>query len=154
IVMVKLSPLLDLKSTVEKIPQIQEIHIVAVKNEVKELLLICKNEVQTNPKIIAVNLESGHPLFEFHLKEEETAVSEFSSPEKFIYEPNSAVLKSGAFKLLGENLDLKKLHIHSHLYTSKEFFKPFPGKVFEVLEEITNPKKEIEKSAFHVISKN
>lgn len=152
--MIKLSPLLDLKSTVEKIPQIQEIHIVAVKNEVKELLLICKNEIQTNPKIIAANLESGHPLFEFHLKEEETAVSEFSSPEKFIYEPNSAVLKSGAFKLLGEDLDLKKLHIHSHLYTSKEFFKPFPGKVFEVLGEIKNQKKEIEKSAFHVISKN
>lgn len=152
--MIKLSPLLDLKSTVEKIPQIQEIHIVAVKNEVKELLLICKNEIQTNPKIIAANLESGHPLFEFHLKEEETAVSEFSSPEKFIYEPNSAVLKSGAFKLLGEDLDLKKLHIHSHLYTSKEFFKPFPGKVFEILEEIKNPKNKIEKSAFHIISKN
>lgn len=152
--MVKLSPLLDLKSTVEKIPQIQEIHIVAVKNEVKELLLICKKETQNNPKIIAANLESNHPLFEFHLKEEATAVSEFSSPEKFIYEPNSAVLKSGAFKLLGEKLNLKKLHIHSHLYTSKELLKSFPGKVFEVLVEIKNPKKEIEKSAFHVISKN
>ena len=152
--MIKLSPLLDLKSTVEKIPQIQEIHIVAVKNEVKELLLICKKETQTNPKIIAANLESNHPLFEFHLKEEATAVSEFSSPEKFIYEPNSAVLKSGAFKLLGEKLNLKKLHIHSHLYTSKELLKSFPGKVFEVLGEIKNPKKEIEKSAFHVISKN
>lgn len=152
--MVKLSPLLDLKSTVEKIPQIQEIHIVAVKNEVKELVLICQKEIQTNPKIIAANLESNHPLFEFHLKEEATAVSEFSSPEKFIYEPNSAVLKSGAFKLSGEKLNLKKLHIHSHLYTSNELLKTFPGKVFEVLREIKNPKKEIEKSAFHVISKN
>ena len=153
-VMIKLSPLLDLKSTVEKIPQIQEIYIVAVKNEVKELLLICKKEIQTNPKIIATNLESDHLLFEFHLKEEAAAVSEFSSPEKFIYEPNSAVLKSGAFKLLGEKLNLKKLHIHSHLYTSEELLKSFPGKVFEVLGEIKNPKKEIEKSAFHVISKN
>lgn len=154
IVMVKLSPLLDLKSTVEKIPQIQEIHIVAVKNEVKELLLICKKSIQNNPKIIAANLESDHLLFEFHLKEEATAVSEFSSPEKFIYEPNSAVLKSGAFKLLGEKLNLKKIHVNSHLYTSKELLKSFPGKVFEVLGEIKNPKKEIEKSAFHVISKN
>lgn len=152
--MVKLSPLLDLKSTVEKIPPIQEIHIVAVKNEVKELVLICKKEIQNNPKIIAANLESNHPLFEFRLKEEATAVSEFSSPEKFIYEPNSAVLKSGAFKLLGEKLNLKKLHIHSHLYTSNELLKSFPGKVFEVLGEIKNQKKEIEKSAFHVISKN
>lgn len=152
--MIKLSPLLDLKSTVEKIPQIQDIHIVAVKNEVKELLLICKKSIQNNPKIIAVNLDSNQSVFEFHLKEEATAVSEFSSPEKFIYEPNSAVLKSGAFKLLGEKLNLKKIHVNSHLYTSKELLKSFPGKVFEVLGEIKNPKKEIEKSAFHVISKN
>jgi len=152
--MIKLSPLLDLKSTVEKIPRIQDIHIVAVKNEVKELLLICKKSIQNNPKIIAVNLDSNQSVFEFHLKEEATAVSEFSSPEKFIYEPNSAVLKSGAFKLLGEKLNLKKIHVNSHLYTSKELLKSFPGKVFEVLGEIKNPKKEIEKSAFHVISKN
>ena len=152
--MVKLSPLLDLKSTVNKIPNVQEIHIVAVKNEVKELLLICKKSIQNNPKIIAVNLDSNQSVFEFHLKEEATAVSEFSSPEKFIYEPNSAVLKSGAFKLLGEKLNLKKIHVNSHLYTSKELLKSFPGKVFEVLGEIKNPKKVIEKSAFHVISKN
>src|SRR5690606_34041517 len=59
-VMIKLSPLLDLKSTIDKIPQIQEIHIVALKNEVKELLLICKNEIHSNPKIKAVNLETQH----------------------------------------------------------------------------------------------
>lgn len=152
--MVKLSPLLDLKSTLNKIPNVQEIHIVAVKNEVKELLLICKKSIQNNPKIIAVNLDSNQSVFEFNLREEEFAQSEFSTPEKFIYEPNSAVLKSGAFKLTGEKFKLKKLHVNSHLYTSEILVETFPGKVFEVLDEVKNPKKEIEKSAFHVISKN
>lgn len=153
-VLVKLSPLLDLKSAIEKIPQIQEIHIVAVRNEVKELLLVCRKEFNSNPKIKAVNLETNHPVFEFNRKEEPEIISQFSQPQKFIYEPNSSILKSGAFKLTGEKFNLKKLHTHTHLYTSDKLIESFPGKVFEVLEEIKKPKKEIEKDAFHVISKN
>jgi len=153
-VLIKLSPLLDLKSTIEKIPQINEIHIVAVRNEVKELLFACKKQICANPVIKAVNLESGQPVFEFSRNDEISANSEFSEPQKFIYEPNSSILKSGAFKLAGEKFKLKKLQISSHLYTSGELNEFFPGKVFEVLEEIKNPKKEIEKEKFHVISKN
>lgn len=153
-VLVKLSPLLDLKSTIEKIPQIQEIHIVAVKNEVKELLLICKNELNSNPKIKAVNLESVHPDFDFNWNDEPSAVSDYSKPKKFIYEPNSALLKSGAFKLIGQKWGLQKLHINTHLYTSEILLNHFPGKVFEISGEIKNPKKEIEKQAFHLLVKN
>ncbi len=153
-VMIKLSPLLDLKSALDKINPIHEIQIVAVKNEVKELLLICRNKVCDNPLIKAVNLESGQPVFEFDRKEEALANSEFSEPKKFIYEPNAAVLKSGAFKLTGGRFGLKKLHQNTHLYTANDVVDSFPGKVFKVLEEIKSPKKEIEKGSFHVISKN
>src|SRR5690606_27659757 len=147
-------PLLDLKSAIEKIPQIQEIHIVAVKNEVKELLLVCQKEFNSNPKIKAVNLETNHPIFEFNRKDEPEIISQFSQSQKFIYEPNSSILKSGAFKLTAEKFNLKKLHVNTHLYTSSEILKSFPGKVYEVLGELKNPKKEIEKQAFHLLVKN
>lgn len=153
-VMIKLSPLLDLKSTMEKIPSIQEVHIVALKNEVKELLLICKKELRKSPMVKAANLESDMVEFSFSFQEESIAESEFSSPEKFIYEPNSAVLKSGAFKLIGQRFGLKKLHIHTHLYTTNEFVEIFPGKIFELQEEVKDPKRELKKGLFHVISKN
>lgn len=153
-VLIKLSPLLDLKSAIGKIPQIQEIHIVAVRNEVKELLLVCKTGIDSDPKIKAVNLESDHPDFEFNLSDESEAVSHFSRPLKFIYEPSSPVLKSGAFKLAGEKFSLKKLHANSHLYTSDEIQDSFPGKIFEIIEELKKPKKEIEKKAFHLLVKN
>lgn len=153
-VLIKLSPLLDLKSTIEKVPQIQEIHIVAVKNEVKELLLVCKKDLNFNPKIKAVNLESSQPEFEFKWNEESETNSDFSQPKKIIYEPNSSILKSGAFKLIGEKFNLNKLHVNSHLYTSNELIESFPGKIFEILEELKNPKKEIEKKAFHLLVKN
>ena len=153
-VMIKLSPLLDLKSTIEKIPQIHEIHIVALKNEVKELLLICKKYIHSNPKIKAVNLESNQLDFEFHWNDESLTISEFSEPKKYIYEPNAAILKSGAFKLIGNQFNLKKLHINSHLYTSDTLLQSFPGKTFEVLNELKNPKKEIQKKPFHLLVKN
>ncbi len=153
-VMVKLSPLLDLKSTLDKIPQIQEIHIVAVKNEVKELLLVCKRKVNSDPLVKAINLESSHPVFEFNWNDEPQSISQFSAPLKFIYEPNSSILKSGAFKLTGKKLNLKKLHVNTHLYTSDEVLNSFPGKVFEISVELKNPKKEIEKQAFHLLVKN
>ncbi|SMC83812.1 THUMP-like domain-containing protein [Moheibacter sediminis] len=153
-VLIKLSPLLDLKSTIEKIPQIQEIYIIAVKNEVKELLIICKKDLNSNPKIKAVNLESNQPDFEFNWNEESATNSTFSEPQKFIYEPSASILKSGAFKLIGEKFNLKKIHVNSHLYTSNELIKSFPGKIFEVIEELKNPKKEIEKQAFHLLVKN
>lgn len=153
-ILVKLSPLLDLKSAIDKVPQIQEIHIVALKNEVKELLLICKNNLSSNPKVKAVNLETNQSEFEFFWNEETLVKSEFSIPQKYIYEANSSILKSGAFKLIGQKYKLKKLHINTHLYTSNELVETFPGKVFEVSEELKNIKSKLENPAFHVISKN
>ena len=153
-VLVKLSPLLDIKNLIEKIPEIQEIHLVAVKNEMKELLLICTNQMNSNPLIKAVNLESGQPEFEFQFSDESTAESQFSSVKSYIYEPNSALLKSGAFKLIGNKLGFDKLEKNTHLYTSESLVKPFAGKVFEVVEDIKEAKKSIKNQAFHVISKN
>ena len=58
-VLVKLSPMLDIHAALEVLPQTKEIHIVAVKNEVKELLFILKNEYHGSSLIKAINLEQG-----------------------------------------------------------------------------------------------
>ena len=154
IVMIKLSPLLDLKLVTEQIPEVKEIHLVALKNEVKELLLICQKEPTTNPKIKAVNLESDQEEFEFQLDEESSAIPSFSEPKKYLYEPNVAVMKSGAFKLISVRFQVDKLEKNTHLYTSYELVDSFPGKVFEVIHEVKNPKKEIKNGSYHVVSKN
>lgn len=153
-VMLKLSPLSDLKQLMTEIPNIDEIHIVAVKNEVKELIVICKVEPRESPTIIAVNLLCNHPVFTFKWEAEKTAVSDFSDPLKFIYEPNSALMKSGAFQFIGQKFQLKKLAKSTHLYTSDEIINNFPGKIFEISETIHKPKNQINNESFHVISKN
>lgn len=153
-ILVKLSPLSDLKEVLNAIRQISEIHLIAVKNEMKELLILIENQAISNPKIKAVNLDSPQNEFEFEFEQEENAIVQFSEPCQYIYEPNVAVMKSGAFKLLSQVFNLKKLESNSHFYTSDEVIPAFPGRIFEVLEFIKEPKKSISGKNFHVISRN
>src|SRR5690606_7470650 len=145
IVLVKLSPFLDIHSALSQLNSVKEIHIVAVKNEVKELLFLCEDKVCTNPKLVCVNLETDQPDFEFRKEEEINSESQFGEPENYIYEPNPAVLKSGAFKLIGKRFKLKKLQPNTHLYTSDELDLTFPGRIYEVEKALNHPKKQIQK---------
>lgn len=142
-VLVKLSPLVDLSLLIKDFNP-TDIWVVAVKGEVKEVLGLIQKE-QKVTKIHAVDLQSNEEkaVFEFDWNEEAQAESEFSLPLKYIYEPNAAILKTGAFKLVGEKYKIKKLHQHTHLYTSDEFLKDFPGKVLEYKCQIKQNKKEL-----------
>lgn len=153
-VVIKLSPLMDVHKIIDQIPQTQEIHLVAVKNEVKELVLIGRNQSNVNPLISAVNLETNHPEFQFHFEDEKNTTVNFSSIKTYLYEPNTALLKSGAFKLIATTFGLNKLEVNTHLYTSDELNNGFPGKIYEVIEELKEVKKSIRNQSFHVISKN
>lgn len=156
-ILIKTSPLLDLSMGIKELRNVREIHIVAVNNEVKELLWALKKEHIGPPSIKTMNLKNQGPeTFDFNFKEEASAISDFSEPLKYLYEPNAAILKSGAFKLIGERLSLRKLHEHSHLYTSNEFID-FPGRKFRIdnvlpYEKKTGKKLDIEKG--HIAVRN
>ena len=152
---IKLSPLLDITSTLQQVKNIAEIHIVALKNEVKDFLLILdKNSTSKNPLIKAVNLENNQPEFEFLYEDEQYANAKFGDVSNYIYEPNVAILKTGAFKLLSEKFNLIKLHPNTQLYTSDKIIENFPGKIYRVESHINNPKKEILKIKANVLVKN
>jgi hypothetical protein len=44
-------------------------------------------------------------------------------------------MKCGGFKTLATRYGLKKLHPHSHLYTSDERIDNFPGRTFSIVSE-------------------
>lgn len=154
-IIIKLSPLLDITSTLQQIDSISEIHIVALKNEVKDFLLIIDKNCSTkNPLIKAINLESKQPEFSFNFEDEYNSNANFGTVQQYIYEPNVAILKTGAFKLLSEKFNLHKLHQNTHLYTSNELMNEFPGKIYSVEKHINHPKKEIIKSKANLLVKN
>lgn len=150
-ILVKLSPLIDLQHLVSSLNNISKIWIIAVKNEVKEVLIHIK-KTEEEPEISCINLQNSEPEFNFKLNSEKHCISEFSEPKKYIFIPNNSVLKSGAFNLVSEKFGLKKLHQNTHIYTSETIVENFPGRIFEV-EEMNA--KEIKKGEqFNIITKN
>lgn len=152
LVVIKLSPLIDLKYLISVLPGISRIDIIAVKNDVKEVVVFLSNENTAKMICNCVNLESGESAFSFIFGEEENAQSEYSEPEKFIYIPNNSILKAGIFNLISEKCRVKKLHPNTHIYTSSEKIDNFPGRVFEM--ETVDSKKIKKKEQYNIISKN
>lgn len=143
-ILIKASPMLDITQAWSELPEIQKITVVSVKNEVKELLLSWKKgKTQESREISVVDLGGENPRFSFDSKEEEKAVATYGEAEKYLIEPLSGILKAGAFNLFAARFGLKKLEKNSHLYTGNEIPSEIPGRVFEVIQEISPKKQEI-----------
>jgi 16S rRNA G966 N2-methylase RsmD len=155
-IMVKLSPLIDISYLISELKNISEIQIIAVRNEVKELLLIIENKEQRTKnediQIRCVNLESDEPEFLFNSTDEKFAKSEFSESLDFLYIPNNSILKAGAFNIISERFGLKKLHPNTHFYTSEHKAENFPGRVLQIEKIEAKDLKKGEK--YNIISKN
>lgn len=138
LLMAKLSPMLDISAALKYMPQTTDVHVVAVDGECKELLFIShSNANRKEPNIHCVNLlHNGHEqLFTFNRSQEQTAHCAYAEqPLAYLYEPNVAILKAGAFRTVAERFGLQKLHQHSHLYTSNEALECFPGRFFRVVD--------------------
>ncbi|MDO1500754.1 class I SAM-dependent methyltransferase [Winogradskyella maritima] len=144
-VLIKTSPLLDISATISDLVHVKDIHVVAVKNEVKELMFLLERDYEGEISIHAVNLHSdSQDEFSFKLYEESEAIVNFGYPKTYLYEPNVSVLKSGAFKILAKKLGVSKLHHHSHLYTSDNIVE-FPGRSFKIETVIPFNKKQFSK---------
>jgi len=133
-ILLKTSPLLDILAGIEQLRFVSEIHVVALHNEVKELLWILKKDDFKEVSITTINIGvSKDQKFKFTLADESASNALYSEPKTYLYEPNAAILKAGAFNLVGVNYGVKKLSRHSHLYTSKERVD-FPGRIFQIIE--------------------
>lgn len=145
-VMIKLSPMLDITQALRDISGVSEVHIIAIQNECKELLLLLSAETDpAEPIFHCVHFATGCTQhFSFSLSEEQSATCSFTStPGVYLYEPNAALLKAGVFRLPATRMSLNKLHPNSHLYTSDTLVPDFPGRIFTVESVCTFGKKEL-----------
>lgn len=156
-VMVKLSPMLDLSLALKELRHTQEVHILSVNNECKELLLLLGQEspAEQNPleevPIHCVNLftkgvqEKQH--FVFTREQEQRSECMYTDTlGSYLYEPNTSLLKAGAFCSIAAAYPIKKLHPNSHLYTSDVLITDFPGRAFRIINQCSFNKKEIKES--------
>jgi len=156
-VMIKLSPMLDITAALRELSDTTEIHVISVDNECKEILLILNSISNENPKIKTINISKNkiYQIFECNSDKESACKIEYSSSvEKYLYEPNSSVMKSGLFKSVGSSFSLSKLHVNTHLYTSLEHKTDFPGRVFEVVKIWGNTKQELKELVLKIPKAN
>ncbi|MBA4133514.1 MAG: SAM-dependent methyltransferase [Flavobacterium sp.] len=139
--MIKTAPILDITAGLSELQNVKAIHIVALENEVKELLWIIEKDWIGNPKITTINL-TKEKTETFSFEWNSVAVAEYSEPKTYLYEPNAAIMKSGGFDWISAQFKLKKLHSHSHLYTSDTLIE-FPGRVFAIDQIVPYNKTEM-----------
>ncbi|MBS7254815.1 THUMP-like domain-containing protein [Flavobacterium branchiicola] len=141
-ILIKTAPLLDISAGLSELKFVKNIHIIALENEVKELLFEIHKDYKGIITLKTANiLKEKTETFDFVLDNE----SEFPSyhlPQKYLYEPNAAIMKSGGFDEVSSGFKINKLHKHSHLYTSEDLID-FPGRVFEIEKRIAFSKNEM-----------
>jgi len=144
--LVKTSPMLDISIGIQELVYVKEIHVVAIHNEVKELLWIIDKNPTANIQIKTINFDSKEAQgFDFIWNHSATA--SYSLPQNYLYEPNAAILKSGAFDLVSERFNIPKLHPNTHLYTGENLIE-FPGRCFKIVGQIPYRKSEMRKANF------
>jgi hypothetical protein len=141
-ILIKTAPILDISAGLSELTNVKCLHIIAVDNEVKELLWELKANFIGNPEIKTINIVNQKlETFNFELNST-IELPFYELPKKYLYEPNSAIMKSGGFDEIGIQYSLSKLHSHSHLYTSDERID-FPGRTFEIKKVFSYSKQEM-----------
>jgi 16S rRNA G966 N2-methylase RsmD len=137
-IIIKTSPLLDITAGLKELPNVSEVHIISTKNECKELLFIIDKVPSAKTKIISSAINESLKQFSFYKDSpQSSSVKNNMELEKYLYEPDVALLKSGAFDLIAEAYNLQKLNNNTQLYTADRIKEEFPGRIFTIDQTIS-----------------
>ena len=141
-VLFKLSPMLDFHQAIAQLGGCWDVYVVSVNNEVKELLLLSDGSGEIHAVMLT---DDGDHDFSFTPQQESGAEALYLSAEEClegmrVYEPDAALLKAGAFRLISARYDLKKAAPNTHLYFSNQL-SALPGRWWQILGVYTRAKE-------------
>ena len=145
-VIIKLSPMLDWHRAVSELNCVQEVHVISVNNECKELLLVLSARNMGNLRIYCVNDAQSFVCEESDMESSSVKIAPFTLEEmQYLYEPNASLMKAGCFGVLSERYDARMLSKNSHLFVSREPIAVFPGRSFRIIAVSSFNKKELKR---------
>ena len=145
-IIIKLSPMLDWHRAVSELNCVQEVHIISVNNECKELLLVLSARNMGNLRIYCVNDAQSFVCEESDMEASSVKIAPFTLEEmQYLYEPNASLMKAGCFSVLSERYDARMLSKNSHLFVSREPIAVFPGRSFRIIAVSSFNKKELKR---------
>jgi hypothetical protein len=145
--------MLDISSVLQRWNNVISVIIIAVQNECREVLYHLSRKEHPSPRIICLNVAASGAVrrFEFFRKEEETSLPNYEKPLAYLYEPNAAILKAGAFRILSQAYLVSKIAVSTHLYTSAELIENFPGRAFKIIGKLEKGDRNVQAN---IISRN
>lgn len=154
-VLLKLSPMLDWRKAIADLAphHVQEIHIVAVDNECKELLLLLSASGTNLPRLICTDIHSRDGSRTIYCPSSACPVDSATAsmnPGQYLYEPNAAVMKAGCFHELTTDFGIAQLAPNSHLFTSPTLVENFPGRSFRITAVTTMNKRDLQSTLGHL----
>ncbi|GAA0760109.1 class I SAM-dependent methyltransferase [Psychroflexus lacisalsi] len=141
--MIKTSPMYDIEMGYKELSGVKELHIISIKNDVKELLWIIDWREKNSRVIKMYNYEKEKKYsFSKYDKEQSYSTIKVKECQEYLYEFNSSIMKSGLYDHFALKYELKKIENNTNFYTSKIKINSFPGKVFQIKNvETVNFKK-------------
>lgn len=143
-VIIKLSPMLDVQQALRQLPCVEQVHIVSVRGECKELLVVLRRGHDGDMTVHCVNDDQ---CFSYTLGEERCLppVWDETVPEGGLWlgEANASIMKAGCHDLVAARLGLQIMSRDSHLAVSDHPMEDFPGRVFKVQAVTTMNKHEL-----------
>ena len=137
-VMIKLSPMLDWRKAVADLGKVNEVHIISVDNECKELLLIL-SKTKEPLRVFCVNNDECFEVVEGISSQPRPLPQDM----RYLYEPNASVMKAGCFALIEQRFGVVQLERNSHLFVSDKEILGFPGRQFLIEKRTSMNKREL-----------
>ena len=137
-VMIKLSPMLDWRKAVADLGKVNEVHIISVDNECKELLLILSKTMKPL-RVFCVNNDECFEVVEGISSQPRPLPQDM----RYLYEPNASVMKAGCFDLIEQRFGVVQLERNSHLFVSDKEISGFPGRQFLIEKRTSMNKREL-----------
>lgn len=135
-ILLKASPLFDIQQASSLLQGLKEVHVVSIQNECKEILFLMEKGYHGDYVVHAIDLTSPEQAFHCSYLQEKQFLIEYDKPNRYIFEPNAAIMKTGTFKTIANKFVLKKIHPNTHLFTSEFPVPNFPGRCFELIQII------------------
>ena len=134
-ILCKLSPLMDISTGLTKLKHVREVYVISLDGDCKELLFIQDHCYEGLPIIKAIRLIGNFQQeIAFSMEEEKSMCVTPIAPAMYLYDPDVAVTKAGAFKIITKKFEVGKIHQHTHLYTADILISDFPGRSFKIQE--------------------
>lgn len=138
LILLKLSPLIDLDYCIEKLPYLKQIFVVSVDQEVKEVMCLLEKSYISEVNICNYFLDKNGVVLSFiecKNQERKSKINFVKPPtESIFFEASAGLIKSGLDKIYASQLNLYPIHPNGFYFIGADYkAEPGFGRAFHII---------------------